>query len=140
MKALSMGPKALRQNIYRNLGTDKPHRIILSWRPIHGLVEALQERFGTFAVFFYNELCPEVIGVVWRPQVFNAGKFSAMSAVNSCPVDDDWNGANLFSRNLGDLMREMTQYTRDIITNIRIFDDCCLPHFSKRQKLVHNTE
>ena len=140
MKALSMGPKALRQKIYRNLGTDKSHGIISSWRPIHGLVDALQERFGAFAVFFYNEFCPEVIGVVWRPQVFTPHPFSAMSSENSCPVDDHWKSANLLSRNLGDLMREMTQYTRNLITSIRIFDDSCLPHFSKRRKLVNDTE
>lgn len=139
MKAIAMGPKALRQKIYRNLEAGNLHGIIPSWRPIHGLVEALQQRYGTFAVFFYNELCPEVIGVVWRPQVFTPIPFSAMSSENSYPVDDRSNGANLLSRNLGDLIREMTQYTRDTITNIRIFDDTCLPSFSKRRKVVHDS-
>jgi len=138
MKALTMGPKVLRHKIYRNLGADKYQSIIPSWRPIHVLVEVLQEHFGAFAVFFYNELCPEVIGIVWRPQVFTPSPFSALSSENSCPVDDDWNGTNLASRNPGDLIREMTQYTRGIITNIRIFDDSCLPHFSKRRKLAHD--
>jgi len=102
-----------------------------------GLLRLYKSALGLSPFFFYNEHCPEVIGIVWRPQVFNPNPFSAKLSENSCPADDSFNGGILLSRNLGDLMREMTQYTRDIVTSIRIFDNRCLPHFSKRRKLVH---
>jgi U3 small nucleolar RNA-associated protein 22 len=134
MKARTMGPKCLRQKVYRNLRAGKSAAVIPAWQPIQDLVKSLQKRFGDYAVFFYNEFCPEVIGIVWRPQVFVPTSFSAMSSEHSYPVDDDWKLDTLISKNVGDLLREISQYTANIATNVRIFDDACLAHFNKKQK------
>jgi U3 small nucleolar RNA-associated protein 22 len=134
MKTRSMGPKCLRQKVYRNLRAGKSTAVIPAWQPIEDLMKSLQKRFGDYAVFFYNEFCPEVIGIVWRPQVFVPGSFSAMSSEHSCPVHDDWKLDTLISKNVGDLLREISQYTANIATSVRIFDDTCLAHFNKKQK------
>lgn len=135
MKARNLGPKCLRQKVYRNLRTGNSAVVIPTWQPIQDLVESLRNRFGDYAIFFYNEFCPEVIGIAWRPQVFVQGSFSAMSSEHSCPVTDDWTVDTLVSRNVGDLVREITQYGKNIATSVRIFDETCLSHFNKKQKI-----
>lgn len=137
LNARFMGPRALRQNIYRNLRSVETNAVIPGWDPIQSLVASLQMRFGQYAVFFYNELCPEVIGVVWRPHVFVPTTFSALSSDSSCPLDDNWKTDTLVTKNVGDLLRELRQYTKEMVTNIRVFDEACLAHFSKRQKNSH---
>jgi len=136
MKALSAGPKILRQKVYRNLTADKSTDVIIpAYQPLQEVVGILQERFGKYALFFFNEYCPEVIGVVWRPGTFAPVPFSAISSEQRCPQGDEWGNGSLILRNVGDLLREMGQYTKDIVTNIVIFDDKCLAHFSKKQKV-----
>ncbi len=140
MKSLSIGPRTLRQNVYRNVRARKAGDIVPGWNPIQMLVASLQAHFGEYAVFFYNEFCPQVIGIVWRPEVFTPTPFSALSSESSYPVNDNWTGDTLVSRNSSDLLRELTQYTKDMVTNIRVFDDTSLAHFSKRQKVAHDVE
>lgn len=134
MQALSLGPKALRQKVYRNLRAGSNQVALPAWQPVCRLVEVLRKRFGRHAVFFYNQSCPEVICVLWRPHVFCPSPFSVMSCEHSYPIDEEWNSNTLVSRNLGDMVREMQAYSRDIVTNIRIFDESCLSHSSKRRR------
>lgn len=97
MKARVQGPKALRRKVYKNLLQQNAsngagagsHSILLSWNPIESLVSTLRSKYGRYALFFYNELAPEVIGLVWRPDAFKALSFSAMTAEYAMPQEAD---------------------------------------------------
>ena len=138
MKARIQGPKGLRRKVYKNIQSSAIDETILRWQPIESLVSSLRERFGAYALFFYNELSPEVIGVVWRPQTFTTMTFSAMTAEYSRPMDDDennWKNDSLVIRNATDLLREMSEYYHYVITTVKIIDESFLVSSSKRQKL-----
>jgi Nrap protein domain 6 len=127
MKARIQGPKAMRRKVYKNLqhnSSDKSHHsILLSWNPIESLLSVLRNKFGQYALFFYNELTPEVIGLLWRPDVFKPLSFSAMTAEHSMPQDADpinWKNDSLVVRNHSDLLREMTEHFQGIITTVKI--------------------
>jgi hypothetical protein len=140
MAALTLGPRALRQKVYRNLRSGSRNSVVPIWQPVRELVQALRKRFGCHAVFFYNQNCPEVICVLWRPKAFSPMSFSVMSSESSHPTEDEWNSSSLVAHNLGDLVREIQEYSKDIVTNIRVFDESCLSHFSKRRRVDDFTE
>jgi hypothetical protein len=127
MKSRLEGPKALRRKVYKNLHTsnDPNHVMLLSWDPIESLLSSLRKNFGLYALFFYNELSPEVIGLVWRPDAFKAMSFSAMTAEYAMPQDPDangWRNDSLVVRNSSDLLREMSEYYDGIVTKVKILD------------------
>jgi len=135
MAALSLGPRLLRQKVYRNLRRGPSNGVVPFWHPVRDLVDRLENVFGRQAVFFYNQNCPEVICVLLRPHVFPPVLFSVMSSERSCPMDYEWHASSHVTRNLGDIVREMFEYSKDIVSDIRVFDETCLSHFSKRQKV-----
>lgn len=150
MKARVQGPKALRRKVYKNLlqqnasngvGAAATHSILLSWNPIESLVFTLRSKYGRFALFFCNELAPEVIGLVWRPDVFKALSFSAMTAEYAMPLEADpstWKNDSLVVRSTSDLLREMSEYFQGIVTTVKILDNGTTPSFtggsSKRKR------
>ena len=138
MAALLLGPRLLRQKGYRNLRRGSSNGVVPIWHPVRDLVDRLEKVFGRQAVFFYNQNCPEVICVLLRPHVFAPVLFSVMSSERSCPMDYEWHASSLVARNIGDIVREMFEYSKDIVTDIRVFDETCLSHFSKRQKVDEN--
>ena len=102
------------------------------------MISSLREKFGSYALFFYNELSPEVIGLVWRPETVETTSFSAMTAEYARPLDDDektWKNDSLVIRNATDLLREMSEYYQHVITSVKIIDESCLAPSSKRQKV-----
>jgi hypothetical protein len=123
MKARYIGPKPLRQKIYRNLRESGSEVVLTMWRPVPEVVDILRERFGDQALFFFNELSPEVIGLLWRPYTFNNTSFSVMTSDYARPVNDgDWKNDSLVIRNEKDVLREMSQYYLDVVTTVKIFD------------------
>ncbi|KAL3935042.1 MAG: hypothetical protein SGARI_003133 [Bacillariaceae sp.] len=128
MKARVQGPKALRRKVYRNLQNDQDeanNSLLLSWQPIEAVLSSLRQKFGCHALFFYNELAPEVIGIVWRPDTFKPIPFSAMTAEYAMPESDnstEWKNDTLVVRNPQDLLREMREYYQDIVTTARTLD------------------
>jgi hypothetical protein len=138
MKARIQGPKGLRRKVYKNIQNSACDDTILLWQPIQSVISSLREKFGAYALFFYNELSPEVIGLVWRPQTVGTMSFSAMTAEYARPLDDDensWKNDSLVIRNATDLLREMSEYYQYVITTVKIIDESCLAPSSKRQKL-----
>jgi hypothetical protein len=135
MKARVQGPKALCRKLYRNLQNDlkeSNNKMLLSWQPIESVVSSLRQHFGSHALFFYNDLAPEVIGVVWRPDSFKPVPFSAMMADYAIPESDDssdWKNETLVVRNPKDLLREMSEYYQDVVTLAKILDP-----FRKRKR------
>lgn len=135
MKARYIGPKSLRRKLYRNLRESGGDAILPMWRPVSEVVESLRENFGDKALFFFNELSPEVIGLVWRPQTFNNVSFSVMAADYARPVDKgDWKNDSLVVRNDKDLLREMSQFYLDIVTSVKRFDESIVLSSPPRKK------
>ena len=126
MQSLFEGPKELRRKLYRNLrmeddGTNDSS-VLLEWRPVQATVWALRRKLGHWALFFYNHLCPDVIGVVWRP--FGSPRaFSALVSEYMQPAQaDDWQSDTMVTLNVSDLLREMGRLTADIVTNVKVLD------------------
>jgi hypothetical protein len=140
MKARFLGPKALRRKLYRNLRAGSEDAVLSTWHPVHSVVRALRHHFGSRALFFFNELSPEVIGLVWRPQTFSHAPFSVMTSDYARPTEKSgWKSDSLVMRNATDFLREMSQYFHDIVTTVKIFDESCMSHRSKRRKISENT-
>ncbi|KAL3914887.1 MAG: hypothetical protein SGILL_005901 [Bacillariaceae sp.] len=140
MKARIQGPKALRRKVYRNLQNDSNEAndtLLLSWQPIESVFSVLRQKFGAHALFFYNELAPEVICLVWRPDTFKAIPFSAMTAEFAMPESADsseWKVDSLVVRNSKDLLREMSEYYQDVVTTAKTLDSPGRSSSSKRKR------
>ncbi|KAG7353253.1 Nrap PAP/OAS1-like domain containing protein [Nitzschia inconspicua] len=141
MTARVQGPKALRRKIYKNLqqntSNDASNSILVSWNPIESLLTSLRNKYGQYALFFCNELAPEVIGLVWRPDVFKAISFSAMTAEYSMPQDADsrsWKNDSLLVRSTSDLLREMSEHFQGIVTTVKILDHTGVSGVKKRKR------
>jgi len=122
VKRRHLGPKPLRRNLYKNLNKSR-ESVLHGWQPIESLLRTLRERFGTFAVFFCNELSPEVIAVLWRPGVFEAQRFTTVDSEYKRPVEDQWKEDSLVVTNQDDIIREIRHLARDIVVDIKVLDD-----------------
>jgi hypothetical protein len=91
---------------------------------VQDTTDMLRQKFGNQALFFYNELAPEVIALVWRPSSFRPKAFSAVSSESVRPVqDDDWKSDSMAIDNVKDFMRELSQTTKDIVVDVKVLDD-----------------
>jgi hypothetical protein len=96
------------------------------------MVDTLRKQLGSTALFFNNDLCPEVVAVLWRP-LFAPRSFSAMVSEGVRPViPSDWKAVTLVTLNVKDVLREVEQYTADIVTDCRVFDGRPMEHRSKK--------
>lgn len=136
MKTRVLGPKALRRRLYRNLRAGTENGVLSTWQPVQSVVSSLRDLFGQYALFFYNELSPEVIGLVWRPQTYSPMPFSVMTSDYAQPTEEEnWKPDSLVMRNASDLLREMKQYNQDVCTTVKIFDTSYMVHRSKKRRL-----
>ena len=141
MRARFLGPKALRRKMYRNLLESGDDQLLLGWRPLESLIEALRVRFQSLAIFFYNELSPEVVAVLWRPKIFEPIPFSVMTSEYIMPLEPgDWKSDSLVMRNADDILREMSQYYQNIVTTIKIMDESPWLTSRKRRKTDDESE
>jgi U3 small nucleolar RNA-associated protein 22 len=116
------GPKELERKAYRNIGDRDEGNIILYWNPVGSLIQTLSARLSPYALFFCNELCPNVISVLWRP-LFEPRAFSAMVSEHARPISaDDWKPDTLVTLNVRDILRDIAQYTSDIVVNVKLLD------------------
>jgi Nrap protein domain 6 len=86
-------------------------------------VYALRIKFGDCLLLFYNDLCPDVLAVVWRPQLLQARPFSAVTCAYGRPVSEDWKSDTLITLNVHDILRDMAGITKDIVTDVKVFDN-----------------
>jgi U3 small nucleolar RNA-associated protein 22 len=122
MRSRFRGPKELERKAYRNITDRDEGNIILHWNPIDSIMQNLSSRLHRFALFFYNELCPNVISVVWRP-LFEPRGFSATVSEYARPITaDEWKQDTLVTINVRDLLREIAQYTADIVVDAKLLD------------------
>lgn len=137
MKARVEGPKALRRNVYKNIQNSSINETILVWEPVKAVISSLRGKFGRYALFFYNDLAPQVIGLVWRPHTFSTMRFSAMTAEYAKPLDDNekkWKNDSLVIMNRTEILREMSEHYLYIITTVKIIDQSSEPPAPKRKK------
>ena len=136
MNTRFLGPKHFRKKLYRNLQGGAEDTLLLCWQPIQSVVDSLRRKFGSHALFLYNELCPEVVGVVWRPQTFSPMAFSVMTSDYVRPTNDkNWKANTLVIRNANDLLRAMSEHHQDIVTTVKVFHESTVCRHSKRRKL-----
>ncbi|KAL7548328.1 hypothetical protein ACHAWF_011614 [Thalassiosira exigua] len=113
------GPKQLRKKHYTNLVLEKD--TLHEWQPVKTLVNALRLRYGEYAIFFYSEFAPDVIAVLWRPDAFKPRPFSAAVSEFKRPVTEPWTGDSLVITNANDLIQEIGHYSRNIVSNIKVW-------------------
>ena len=87
------------------------------------MITELRRKFGLLALFLYNDLAPEVVAILWRPNRFVAQPFSAMHSEFARPVDDEWNADSMVLDNMNDLMRETKMYTKDTVVSVKILEN-----------------
>lgn len=148
MQARCLGPKELRQKKahYKNLqqdqnenddGDEKDYKSILyNFRPVDETIHCLRQHFKSQAVFFFNHLCPEVIAIVWRPNIFKARPFTVVDSKFIHPVSDGWKSDTMVTLNVQDILREMSVYTQDVVSATKVFN----PSKSHRMKLPRENE
>lgn len=120
MLLLWEGPKDLRIKLYKNLLDNQGARnLLLEWRPLPELFEKLRHKLGQYALFFYNDLCPDVIAIVWRP--IESFPFSVMHSECAKPVVPcEWKPDTLMTRNTRDILREVEFYANEIIVDSKV--------------------
>lgn len=116
MKALEQGPKALRRTLYRNLPSSQT-KVLLEWDPMYEATGLLRSKLGDHALFLYNDLCPEVVAVVWRQHCHSARSFSAVISECTRPTEGDM---TVF--NARDCLREIKSILGGLISDIKVFD------------------
>jgi hypothetical protein len=60
-----------------------------------------------------------------------------MTAEHAIPLDEDateWKNDSMVTRNATDLLREMSEYYKDIVTTAKIIDTSCLIASTKKRK------
>ena len=120
MEKISLGPKLLRKKVYKNLNAAES--ILYSFKPVDEAIEKLRSKFGKYAVFFYNEFCPDMIAMLWRPSAFQRQPFSAMHAEFHTPVEYDWEENGLVTTNSKDVLRAIKCFLIDIIIDTKVLD------------------
>lgn len=130
MTARIQGPKSLRLKVYKNLHQsvgDNDLSILLSWQPIQEMIAALSTQYGEKALFFHNELTPEVVGIVWRPDSLKPMQFSARAeyCMPQDPKANNWKNDSMVVLNKDDLIREMREFCQDFVTTAKIMDLPC---------------
>jgi Nrap protein domain 6 len=123
-----LGPQKLRLKLYRNMRDDEAGQVLYNFTPVIALVETLRQRYGSLGLFFFNCLCPEVIAILWRPHVFDAGPFSAMASEFCQPcLLGGWKSDTMVVYNANDILREMSQHFEGVVTKVKIFQGALSP-------------
>ena len=121
MERRHAGPKELRKKNYKNLVLERD--TLHEWRPVQSLVASLRSAYGKYAVFFYNELAPDVIALLWRPDAYRPVPFSALVSGFKRPVLEHWTGDSLVVTNTDDLMAEIVQRSKNAIMTFKVLVD-----------------
>ena len=122
------GPKDTQIKLFKNMMTDTSQlqNMVLQFNPVNEMVSRVRRALGQLAVFWYNDLCPEVITMLWRPKLFSPKPFSAVTSEFVRPVTaSNWKKDTLVTVGVSDIMAELACHTGDIIAD---------------QKILHNAE
>lgn len=115
------GPKPMQRKLFKNLLQQED--ILLEWHPVDGMMSRLEGEIGHLGLLFYNHLCPEVVGLLWRPGIFTPKPFSAIQSEWARPVVNvNWKSDTLVTVNTSDVFQQASKYTRDIVIDQKILD------------------
>eukprot|EP00977_Amphora_coffeiformis_P026009 scaffold23639_cov191-Amphora_coffeaeformis.AAC.1 len=115
------GPKLMQRKLFKNLVNHED--ILFEWQPVNAMLAGLERELGHLGLFFYNHLCPEVVGVLWRPGIFEPKPFSAIQSEWARPVvDTEWKSDTLVTKNVSDILIQASKYTSDIVTDLKVLD------------------
>ena len=119
-----LGPTDLRTRLFKNLMEQQGQSpgLLFEFDPVAEMVRRLRQELGHFAVFWYNGLCPDVVAVLWRPNIFATKSFSAVTSEYVRPVkEDNWQKDTLVTASVSDVMLELSCYTEDIVVDQKVF-------------------
>lgn len=134
MRGRYLGPKPLRLKMYKNMRDlhSQNHAVLHDWRPVDEVVQMLRRKFDHLALFFYNALCPDVIAVLFRPNIFVSKPFSVMSSEYAQPcLANNWNMDTMVMLNGNDFLREMSQYYSDVVSKVKVLQTLPAPEKAK---------
>ena len=69
--------------------------------------------------------------MLWRPTAFKPLPFSAMLSEQRRPLEDDWQEDCLTVINAQDLIREIRHIARDVVDDMKVFEDKSIPWKAK---------
>eukprot|EP00553_Chaetoceros_curvisetus_P009993 CAMPEP_0204618964 /NCGR_PEP_ID=MMETSP0717-20131115/5462_1 /ASSEMBLY_ACC=CAM_ASM_000666 /TAXON_ID=230516 /ORGANISM="Chaetoceros curvisetus" /LENGTH=556 /DNA_ID=CAMNT_0051632835 /DNA_START=57 /DNA_END=1727 /DNA_ORIENTATION=+ len=121
MEKILAGPKTLRKKVYKNLNTMES-TVMLGWTPVDDIVQKLRLHFGRYAVFFYNEFCPDLIAMLWRPNAFARQTYSAMNSEFFTPMEHNWIEDGLVTTNASDVLRAIQCKLHNVVVDSKILD------------------
>jgi hypothetical protein len=135
---LLKGPKEMQKKLYRNLNApEETNNVILEWKPIATAVDIMRSKLNESALFFYNELYPEVLAIVWRPH-FEPRPFSALNSEYMQPVSKTWTSDTMVNININDLIAEISYLASDFVTDVKILDFGPVSASSRKRKLTRS--
>lgn len=86
-------------------------------------MQKLRSQFGRYAVFFYNEFCPDIIAILWRPTILQRQPYSAMHSEFCAPIESDWVENGLVTTNTNDILRSIRCVLQDVVVDTKVLDD-----------------
>ncbi|CAM9356162.1 unnamed protein product [Chrysoparadoxa australica] len=127
------GARALTVKLYKNMliGLRQQHQhqhdggseavapaLFAGLNPLQELVEGWRHRFGHLAIFFWNELSPTTVAVVWRPKTFLPRAFAPLECSYAQPVDTG-EGSHFLVPSVFEVLHDMQVTAGDLISEIR---------------------
>ena len=82
------------------------------------VVKKLRSRFDDIALFFYNHLCGDEIGVIWKPSAFTPRPFSLLYTRNYCVCTGSDEGGTAVV-NPGSVVAEMIALSDGLLSGAR---------------------
>jgi len=141
MERLPLGLKAFRRTAYKNLNnTSSLDSLLYEFKPVDEAVGMLRTQFGQYALFFYNEHCPDMIAMLWRPTTFQWLPFSAMHAEFCTPTDYQWEENTLVTKNSNDILRAIRCALRHVIVDFKVLDDRSIKDSTTTDEVVQKAK
>lgn len=135
MKQRTEGPKCLQRKAYRNLENHNED-LVLEFNPVDQVVREIRNRLGEYLLVFYNDLCPEVLSILWRRPRLTPHAFSAVASEFVRPIQNsEWRNDTLVTLNVKDLLRAMTQITQGMVVDVKVFDKGPAIHAPSKKKI-----
>jgi len=94
-------------------------------------MESLRSKFGDKALFYFNDLTPDLIAVLWRPDTIKTQPLSVLHSEYKRPVENNWQNDSLVLTNQGDIIADMGHICQDAESEIKILDDRVVKNIAK---------
>ena len=90
-------------------------------------MEDLEKEFGHIALFHYNEVAGDAVGVVWRPEAFMPRTARINDLAHTCPVTTGGGGGDgnkwkleLTVLNVAELLGRMTALGKGLVARVQL--------------------